>query len=798
MCRIIIHYIVLFLVSFIIFLPQANAAHEEYAHKPGCGYNSMPGTGSAPANWDNCTRLPLATGSGSNCQETGFQAGISCSSWTSWNDGPVNIGYYNSKGETVCRFFCNNEPARYFVIASAPDPINGQCGLKDGATLDYGSINDKSLDLCSSGTVSDFQIINDSYSWKCKGADGGKDTDWCKSYVKCDYECSPWGECDNNGNQSRNCSAIIPSGMTQCKDTGNPHSTTQSCNICKDCGKWSKCEKGQQSCLEKSPPGCTGGNVKESRECGTKGECSESEIYGCKSGKASDKFNINSSYYWWCYSEDGGADSPRCQYTEKPINGSCNNSCQYCCSSGVLGKTYDRDPIFLWFCNGLNGGTDSGLCSYNNSVPCTACTAWSSCSNGVSRCTEKTPPNCLGGDVEEVKPCGSMGICDNSEIYGCSSGQPIEKKQEGDSYKWKCQSEDGGIMSPECNYTTSPSSPCASCNTWSACVDGFQSCIEKSPQDCVGNIPNQPCGSPGACNNGKIYGCASGNPIEKKQEGNIYQWKCQSEDGGFISNLCTYDATPICTDCSSWSACINGNQNCLVKSPLGCTGGNVTETKKCGSAGVCNRGEINGCISGYPINQANQGGTFYWYCASSDGGNTSSRCSYALTTPSLSCSSTSSSQIQCSWPASSGATTYQVERDGVKSTSSLVYIDKDLSCGTSYSYRIRSCIDNICSPWSSSKKVLTQACKPGNLTCLANSGTRINCNWQASSGSIGYYQLQRSSSAGYTDVQQSTSLTYSNNTHQCNTSYNYRVRACNNSGCSDWVEANNIKTNNCP
>ena len=86
------------------------ALYDQYGYKVGCGYNSV-GPVTNPANYNSCIVLSDGTGTGSRCENAAAKAGIVCASW---GNRPVNIGYYNSLGYPVCKFFCTGDSDRNF------------------------------------------------------------------------------------------------------------------------------------------------------------------------------------------------------------------------------------------------------------------------------------------------------------------------------------------------------------------------------------------------------------------------------------------------------------------------------------------------------------------------------------------------------------------------------------------------------------------------------------------------------------------------------------------------------------
>ncbi|MCK9393245.1 bacterial Ig-like domain-containing protein [bacterium] len=152
---------------------------------------------------------------------------------------------------------------------------------------------------------------------------------------------------------------------------------------------------------------------------------------------------------------------------------------------------------------------------------------------------------------------------------------------------------------------------------------------------------------------------------------------------------------------------------------------------------------------------------------------------------SLTCSTNSKTAITCSWPTSTGATAYDLERNG--SSAELLTntrADTDLTCGTSYTYRVRAKNAGGNSGWvaTSPATTTTAICAPiapTSLTCTPASGTSMNCSWTASEGATSYV-LKR----GLSTVYNNSGTSFTDSSLICGTSYNYQVQACDGTDCS--------------
>jgi hypothetical protein len=162
----------------------------------------------------------------------------------------------------------------------------------------------------------------------------------------------------------------------------------------------------------------------------------------------------------------------------------------------------------------------------------------------------------------------------------------------------------------------------------------------------------------------------------------------------------------------------------------------------------------------------------------------------------LTASAVSSSQINLSWSASSGATSYNVKRatvsggpyatiaTGVTATS---YSDTGLSASTTYYYVVSAVNSAGESPNSSEKSATTLVAippAPTGLTATAVSSSQINLSWSASTGATSYNVKQATVSGGpYTTIASGVTATnYSNTGLTPSTTYYYVVSAVNTSG----------------
>src|SRR6058998_984134 len=170
---------------------------------------------------------------------------------------------------------------------------------------------------------------------------------------------------------------------------------------------------------------------------------------------------------------------------------------------------------------------------------------------------------------------------------------------------------------------------------------------------------------------------------------------------------------------------------------------------------------------------------------------------------SLTATALSSSRIDLTWAASSGAVTnYQVERcqttacsfAPIATASGTTYSDTTgLSASTSYTYRVRASGPGGLSAYSNTASATTLAppppTAPSSLTATALSSSRIDLAWAASSGAVTNYQVERCRTAAcsFAPIATASGTTYSDTTGlSASTSYTYRVRASGPGGLSAY------------
>jgi fibronectin type 3 domain-containing protein len=157
-------------------------------------------------------------------------------------------------------------------------------------------------------------------------------------------------------------------------------------------------------------------------------------------------------------------------------------------------------------------------------------------------------------------------------------------------------------------------------------------------------------------------------------------------------------------------------------------------------------------------------------------------------------SALSRTSIQVTWTdASNNEAGFRVERAAISSstwtqiggTSSnqTSYTDSDLTCGSSYRYRVKSYNGNGTSAASAEKTLSTQSClaAPTNLTATPLSSTQIRLNWTDTNTTETGYRVERAPQSGSTwsiiTTTAANTTTYTDSTAACGTGYQYRVIA---------------------
>lgn len=155
-------------------------------------------------------------------------------------------------------------------------------------------------------------------------------------------------------------------------------------------------------------------------------------------------------------------------------------------------------------------------------------------------------------------------------------------------------------------------------------------------------------------------------------------------------------------------------------------------------------------------------------------------------------SALSRTSIQVTWTdASNNEAGFRVERAAIGSTTwsplggtaanQASFNDSNLTCGTSYRYRVKSYNGNGTSAASAEKTLTTQSCiyPPSDLTATTLSGTQIRLNWTDTNTSEIGYRVERapqgSSSWSAIGTTATNATSYTDTTATCSSTYQYRV-----------------------
>ena len=164
----------------------------------------------------------------------------------------------------------------------------------------------------------------------------------------------------------------------------------------------------------------------------------------------------------------------------------------------------------------------------------------------------------------------------------------------------------------------------------------------------------------------------------------------------------------------------------------------------------------------------------------------------------------STSEVDLSWSASTGAASYSISRsaDGGSSftvltvsplsSATLSYHDTVASAGTSYTYKVTA--TNTAGSQSTTTTALTYPAAPSGLTVNVTDNHTLAVQWNATT-SAASYTVQRSADgvSGWTNVS-GISGTAVNDTVAGGSTFTYRVRATNATGDSAWSTGTAVTT----
>ncbi|MBY0217269.1 fibronectin type III domain-containing protein, partial [Paenibacillus illinoisensis] len=137
------------------------------------------------------------------------------------------------------------------------------------------------------------------------------------------------------------------------------------------------------------------------------------------------------------------------------------------------------------------------------------------------------------------------------------------------------------------------------------------------------------------------------------------------------------------------------------------------------------------------------------------------------------------------WPAIEGATSYEVEADGVvvEGITDSIYTHSGLKPGTAHKYRVRAISSNNTSAWTTVKSQTTLPDSVNGLVISGVTNAAITLKWTAVSGATGY-DLEIDGT-----VVPVTGVAYTKSGLAANTDHTFRIRSKNAAGVGAWSEA---------
>ncbi|WP_338540820.1 fibronectin type III domain-containing protein [Paenibacillus tundrae] len=146
--------------------------------------------------------------------------------------------------------------------------------------------------------------------------------------------------------------------------------------------------------------------------------------------------------------------------------------------------------------------------------------------------------------------------------------------------------------------------------------------------------------------------------------------------------------------------------------------------------------------------------------------------------------SPSQEEVVLVWAAVDGATSYEVEADGVvvEGIEDLIYTHAGLTPGTAHKYRVRAISENNTSAWSAIKAQNTLPGSVNGLVVSAATNAAITLKWNVVSGATGY-DMEIDGV-----VVAVTGSTYTKTGLGANTEHTFRIRSKNAAGAGAWNE----------
>ncbi|SPF46016.1 Cell wall-binding protein [Candidatus Desulfosporosinus infrequens] len=191
--------------------------------------------------------------------------------------------------------------------------------------------------------------------------------------------------------------------------------------------------------------------------------------------------------------------------------------------------------------------------------------------------------------------------------------------------------------------------------------------------------------------------------------------------------------------------------------------------------------------------------------------NTNTSYSVPLSPTNLTATAASPNQINLTWDAMSGATTYYLymassyygNYSNIAVLTSPSYAHTGLSTNVTYYYKVQASNSAGLSGFSAIADAMTTNTSysvpsiPTNLTATTASSSQINLTWDAISGATSYYLYMASSYNGtYSNIAVLTSPSYAHTGLSTNSTYYYEVQAVNSAGSSGFSAIASATTSN--
>ncbi|WP_264935049.1 fibronectin type III domain-containing protein [Paenibacillus sp. LS1] len=147
-------------------------------------------------------------------------------------------------------------------------------------------------------------------------------------------------------------------------------------------------------------------------------------------------------------------------------------------------------------------------------------------------------------------------------------------------------------------------------------------------------------------------------------------------------------------------------------------------------------------------------------------------------------SNPSQEEVVLIWSPVDGATSYEVEADGVVvgDITDSIYTHTGLKPGTAHKYRVRAISDTNISAWSAVKSQNTLPDSVNGLVISASTNAAITLKWTAVTGATGY-DLEIDGT-----VVPVTGVTYTKSGLAANTDHTFRIRSKNAAGVGAWSD----------